>query len=171
MPQPPNDRKNEDTPASRLDLNKMYPRAKSFDELAHEREETDRLHAQRAPKHVILLIGLKIYSILIGFALALTISFAIIPTNIIAGVFLSFFIGLVWLGYTVWMLTSISNSFQRFGFSAEPFFQLYALVYSILACASYYFVAHISLVIFLTLATCLHFILVYVLLRTKLKAS
>jgi hypothetical protein len=171
MPQPSKDRKNEETPASRLNLNEIYPTAKSFDELAHEREKIDRLHAQRAPKHVILLIGIKIYSILIGFALALNISFTIIPTNIIAGVFLGFFIGLVWLGYTIWMLNSISNSFQRFGLSAGPFFQLYALSYSILACISYYLTARISWTLFFILATCLHFILVYALLAAKLKSS
>jgi len=171
MPQLSEDKNNEPTPASRLDLDKIYPTPKSFDELARDREEADDLHAQRAPKHVILLIAIKIYGVLISFFLALNISFGIIPANIIAGVFFSFLMGLICLGLSVWMIASVSSSFQRLGFSAEPFFQIYAVCYSILAGAIYYLTAHISLGIFLALATCLHFILVYGFLRTKLKSS
>jgi len=80
MPQPSEDKNNEPTPASRLDLDKIYPTPKSFDELAHEREAVDKTRAGRAPKHVILLIAVKIYSILIGFVLGLNISLAIIRT-------------------------------------------------------------------------------------------
>jgi hypothetical protein len=169
MPQPSENSKK--SPASRTDLGKMYPVPKSFDELARERERVDKLHAQHAPKHVVLLISIKIYSILAGFVASISLSFAILPTNIIAGVFFGFLIGLAWFGYAIWMVKSVSDSFQNLGFSAASFLQLYAFCYSVLACASYYFTARISLIIFLILASCLHFILVYILLRASLKSS
>lgn len=157
--------------SSKIELDKIYPTPKSYDELARERDEINILHAKHIPKHVVLFTGIKIYSLLIGLALILILISFIIFTNTIGGVFFSFLLGLIWFGCVVWAMKSISDTFQKFGFSANPFFLLYGFSYPLMAFVLYKLTTHLPLIVSFMLITCLHFVLVYILVTTILRST
>lgn len=86
-----------------IDLASLYPKAKTYDELESDRERSEQIRAARMPKYPRLRIAAKIM-----FAIAVAVIFiSIIPglimTNLMAGVFFSFLLVIVWSCLIWWM--------------------------------------------------------------------
>ncbi len=150
-------------------LSDIYPTPKSSLEFANERREIDQMRAKHVPKHVTISTSFRTYSVLLGLVLGLNVIPDAIQTNIIGGVFLSFSVASLWVGYTMWIISRVSDTFQRLGLRSVRFFLLYIVIYPALALISYNLSASSSLGLWYTIATCLHFIVVYVLLKIVLK--
>jgi hypothetical protein len=127
------------------------------------------MRAARIPKHVITLISVQVYSVLVGFGLVLVLIPVAVQTNVISGVFFSFLMGLAWFGYVVWMIHRISDLFQQRGYSATLFLLLYTGIYPVLAYISYTVTSRVSFITSAITWTCLHFILMYILLKITLR--
>lgn len=158
----------EDTKTDRLadrqqELGKLYPTPKTYNQLTEEREKIARLHTRRAPKHIFFMTSIKIYSVVVGLLLAINALPFLMSTGVISGVFLSFLLGLIVYAYALWMMRSISKSFEKITLNTTPLFVSYLCLYPAPAYLLYKFTAHLPIIASLALLTCLHFALVYAL--------
>jgi hypothetical protein len=149
----------------KIDLEKIYPTPKSFDELDQIRKEREAMFESRKPRHLSISTSVQLYTILVGLVSVIILIPSLIRFNVISGVFFSFLVSLTLLAYTFWIMNRISSAFYKFGLSARPFLFLYISVYIILLSLAYWLFATSNTVVLLSIGTFLHYVLVYILLK------
>lgn len=123
-------------PLDPKDLGSLYPTPKSYDEKRAEREALNQLHEQQRPTHPVAKIGGSMCVIIIAIYLATFI----VPTLImggLAGVSLSFAIGLLILGLAKAVTMTVTDILERYGWYAPAFYIGYAVGMAVIFAATF----------------------------------
>ena len=158
------------TPLRGEQLSELYPTPKTFEERRLEQDERDMRRLARLPKHPALSIGVRLYAACIGFLVATLPVSGLVKDQMIwlmAGVFTSFLLGLVGLGFMLWMILQIIATFQKLSRSPAVFFATYIGSMAPLGYVVYLLLgAGLALYAVLTVV---HFVLVYVVVKLMLR--
>ena len=169
-----NDAKQPAPKISEKQLNDIYPTPKTYDEIYAESEERQKLFDSRRPKHLSMLVSFSLYSVIISALLIGTVIPDMIGGNPLSGVSLAFLLTIVWIGFSRWILTNITDSIRICGLSVSWFYTLYILCCLVpLAAVSTFFIqaaSSLALVLFFGLTTALHFIVTFALITLGQRA-
>jgi len=154
-----------DTPAKQIDLESLYPTPKSFDDLAQIQKERETMFESRKPRHIILSTTVRLYPPAIGLIALIRIVPSLVESNVIGGVFFSFFLALVLLASTLYSTRLISDDLSKLDIDAQSLLATYIIAYGIAVSLAHTFVISLNLVTLAICAAVLHSIFVYGLMR------
>ena len=151
--------------SDRSKLASLYPRAKSFDELQQEREESKARWAKRLPQHIIISTAIRIYLVMATAFIIISSVPNLVAWNLMSGVFASFLLALFWVGFSYSQFKLISTALQQTGIGTATFFVPYtlSLISILITCSKLSSTLDLQLtptVLFLVMSTISHFILV-----------
>lgn len=112
-------------------LQELYPRQKSYDELLHKRQKAIELRLSQRPKYTlvvsIFILG-GILALLLN-AASIILIMLMFGGGAMGGIFFSFFLGLILFGLAIWQFKNIGAYFYDRGLSGA----LYSFVYILTA--------------------------------------
>jgi hypothetical protein len=116
---------------SNEELSELYPTPKTYDELELENNERQKRIASRMPRHIVVSTNLRLYSIYMLAGIVLYAIPDLVVDGSIYGVAMSFVFGMVWLGFTVWVMRYILRDLYASVINTETFFGTYIVCFTL----------------------------------------
>lgn len=115
-------------PLRAQELGNLYPKAKSYDELADERTKVNKSKEAHRPKFVLLRVSLLLTVGCMLVAGAIWVIPFLVNANVMTGVFAAFAALLV-VSWFIWRAISrIDYLYELYGFNAKPFLVIYLVL-------------------------------------------
>lgn len=131
---PLTDEKNKELFPDRTDLTKLYPQAKSYNQLENERLLRSEAHSAQQPRWQPLKLSLNFAFLATATYVLASNLWIVMLFGVIAGVFMAFLFGLVLVGYLYGLFQFAATIFERN--NRSPTFAIAVLLVAV-TCAMY----------------------------------